>query len=138
MTSSAILLTSARAAMIGILGQFLLAGLSLFHDGELWAIHGILGGLIALPIAAAAVVVFRDSDRRDDRPAVLRLAAAYAVQLTLAGAGQASGVGAILALHVFNAAFVLGAAASLSERVSAGRSRRPDAAGEPEGAPERR
>ncbi|WP_181703666.1 DUF6220 domain-containing protein [Chthonobacter albigriseus] len=114
--------TAARVTPLGVMGQFLFAGLALFHDAAFWAFHGALGGLLALPIGIVLFAAYRQERHRTLlRPAGL-LAVAYLVQLTLAGLGQATDIGALLALHLVNAGLVLGAAANLAD-AAAGRGR---------------
>ena len=45
---------SVRILPIGILGQFLSAGIALFQDGGLWSLHATVGGALSLPVVALA------------------------------------------------------------------------------------
>lgn len=46
---------SAIAIPVGVLGQFLLAGMSLFVDARNWGLHGTLGMMLAIPFAIVAI-----------------------------------------------------------------------------------
>ena len=98
---------AAASVPLGILGQFLLAGLSLFVDAGTWEMHGALGSSLLLPIAAVAV---GPRIKREIRP--LRhwggaLAALYVLQVAFIIAAENLGSGLSQALHVFNAGLLL-------------------------------
>lgn len=92
---------------VAILGQFLLAGLSLFHDARLWAGHGILGSALALPVGMIAVATFIDRRALHLRLWALTQATLYVAQVGLILVGQSSGSGVLQALHAFNGALLL-------------------------------
>jgi hypothetical protein len=92
---------------VAVLGQFLLAGLSLFHDAQLWAGHGILGSVLAILIGIVAVVAFVDGDASHLRPHATVLVTIYVIQVVLIIVGQNTGSDILQALHVFNASLVL-------------------------------
>lgn len=87
--------------LVGIAGQFLLAGMSVFGAADAWGLHGLSGSVIALPVlgmlwlALAAPALHRF--RRD----AAILTGVYLVQVTLAGFGSALPL--VGALHPLNA-----------------------------------
>jgi vacuolar-type H+-ATPase subunit I/STV1 len=84
-----------------ILTQFLLAGLSHFHDTQLWAIHAILGTAIALPSGGIAVKAIISSYAPHLRVWALVQVGIYVSQVVLIIVGQNTGSGVLQALHVF-------------------------------------
>jgi len=90
-----------------VLGQFLLAGLSLFHDARSWAGHGILGSALALPIGIFAVATLTGSRVGHLRFWALAQATVYVVQVGLILVGQSAGSGILQALHASNGALLL-------------------------------
>lgn len=53
---------AARALPLGILAQFLSAGVALFGDPSLWGAHGAVGGALSLPVLAllgGAIAILR-------------------------------------------------------------------------------
>ncbi len=53
---------SARVLPLGVLGQFLGAGMALFRDGDLWDVHETLGLALVVPASllwGGALLVFR-------------------------------------------------------------------------------
>src|SRR5918995_2625542 len=71
-----------------ILAQFLLAGLSLFHDTQLWAAHAILGSALALPIGGVAFKAFISSYAPHLRDWALIQVGVYVGQVVLIIVGQ--------------------------------------------------
>jgi hypothetical protein len=91
----------ALLTLVGIAGQFLLAGLSIFGVADAWGAHGISGSLVALPVfgmlALALAVPVLNRFRRDAGI----LTGVYLVQVALAGLGSEFPI--IGALHPLNA-----------------------------------
>jgi hypothetical protein len=90
-----------------ILAQFLVAGLSLFHDAHLWAAHAILGSALALPIGGVAFKAFVSSYAPHLRGWALIQVGVYVGQVVLIIVGQNTGAGVLQALHVFNDGLLL-------------------------------
>ncbi|MEE1611349.1 DUF6220 domain-containing protein [Microvirga sp. CF3016] len=90
-----------------ILAQFLLAGLSLFHDTQLWAAHTILGSALALPIGGVAFKALVSSYAPHLRSWALVQVGIYVAQVVLIIVGQNTGSGVLQALHVFNGGLLL-------------------------------
>jgi hypothetical protein len=101
------LIASAAFNPVAILGQFLLAGLSLFHDADLWVGHGILGSAVALPVGIIAVTTCTDRRALHLRFWALAQATVYVTQVGLILVGQSSGSGVLQALHAVNGALLL-------------------------------
>jgi phosphoglycerol transferase MdoB-like AlkP superfamily enzyme len=85
-----------------ILAQSFLAGLAIFHDGAIWGQHGLLGGLISLPVLILAGLPWLTRDLRPLRWWGLALLLVYLVHILLAGAA-ANDMTFIAALHPPNA-----------------------------------
>lgn len=87
--------------LVGIAGQFVLAGMSIFGAADAWGLHGLSGGLIALPVLGmlglALAVPALHRFRRDAGI----LTTVYLVQVTLVGLGSSFPM--IGALHPLNA-----------------------------------
>ncbi len=90
-----------------ILTQFLLAGLSLFHDTQLWPVHAILGSALALPIGVVALNALISSDALHLRIWALAQVGIYVSQVVLIVVGQNTGSGLLQALHAFNGGLLL-------------------------------
>jgi len=90
-----------------ILAQFLLAGLSLFHDTQLWPAHVVLGSALALPIGVVAVGAIVSSVALHLRGWALVQVGIYVSQVVLIAVGQNTGTGLLQALHGFNGALLL-------------------------------
>lgn len=112
---------AARAVPVGILLQYLLAGLGLFHDGQFWNWHGGLGLLLLLPIAAMALAAWLGRAARPLRWWAGLLAALYLAQVVLIVAGQSSGSGILQALHPFNGGLMLAVSLVLLAKVERNR-----------------
>ncbi|MFZ0100595.1 MAG: DUF6220 domain-containing protein [Gemmobacter sp.] len=94
---------AARGLPIGLLSQFLSAGAALFRDGELWGLHGAVGGALSVPVLALAGGAFSLGRLRGFRWWAGLTLALYLAQIVLA-AGAAP---LPLSLHPFNAALLL-------------------------------
>lgn len=116
-------LHAARAVPVGILGQYLLAGLALFQDGAFWAGHGGLGTLLSLPIAAMALASWFGKAARPLRWWAGLLAGLYVLQIVLIVTGQTIGSGLLQALHPFNGGVMLVVALVLVAKVERSRAR---------------
>lgn len=101
---------SAAVVPIGILGQFLLAGMSLFVDAANWSLHGALGSLLVLPIGVVAVAPLFRRQVRALRHWGGALGILYLLQIALIVSAESFGSGLLQALHVFNAGLLLVAA----------------------------
>lgn len=104
---------TAWIVVIGLLGQFLLAGLALFTVFAGWGAHRALGMALLLPILTVLVTSFWTQAARPLRWWGLVLSVLYLVQVMLA-AVELEGV---KALHVFNAPLVLLAATVLLVKI---------------------
>ncbi|MGO4833316.1 DUF6220 domain-containing protein [Rhizobiaceae sp. 2RAB30] len=101
----------------GIVGQFLLAGLSLFVDAEIWGLHGILGTALVLAIGVIAIAPYTRSDIRPLRHWSTVLGFLYIVQIAFIATAGSYGSGLLRALHVFNAGLLLVAAAVIVAKI---------------------
>lgn len=108
---------AARLVPSGITGQFLLAGLGLFVDAELWGLHGMLGSALVLAIGATSVAPFIRSDIRPLRHWGAVLGILYILQIGFIAAAEGSGSGLLRALHVFNAGLLLVAASVIVAKI---------------------
>lgn len=108
---------AARLVPSGIGGQFLLAGLGLFVDADMWGVHGMLGSALALAIGVTAVAPFARHDIRPLRHWGAVLGALYLLQIALIIAAEGSGSGLLRALHVFNAGLLLAAATVIVAKI---------------------
>jgi hypothetical protein len=97
---------SAATVPPGILGQFMLAGLSLFVEARFQGMHESLGFLLAVPIGIVATAPFLRRDVKALRHWAGLLGILYLLQIVLA----ASGSGLAQAVHVLNAGLLLVAA----------------------------
>lgn len=113
----------ARAVPVGILLQYLLAGLGLFHDGRFWSWHGGLGLLLLLPITAMALAAWLGRAARPLRWWAGLLVALYLVQVALIAVGKSSGSGVLQALHPFNGGLMLAVSLVLLAKVERNRAR---------------
>lgn len=100
-------LLTVRVVPAGILLQYLLAGLGLFHDGLFLGWHSGLGMFLLLPIAAMAVAAWFGRQARSPRWWAGLLAILYGLQIGLIVVGQNSGSGILQALHPFNGGLML-------------------------------
>lgn len=100
----ALFVWSARLLPVALAGQFFLAGQSLFADLP-WSIHGMVGGLTGVPIVIMAIMACAIGYLRGYAWWACGALALYGVQIALA-----TGDVTMLALHPFNASFLLTAA----------------------------
>ncbi len=102
---------SAWLLPVGIGAQFLLAGQSLFN-GLPWNLHGMVGGLVALPVLALIIGASAIRYLRGFGWWAGVLAGLYVLQIGLAASGTAA-----LSLHPFNAALLLAASLVMLAKV---------------------
>lgn len=115
---------AARALPLGLLAQFLSAGVALFRDGEVWLLHAAVGGALSLPVLGlAGGALFVRRLRGFGWWAGLTLVL-YLVQVALAAGANPS----LLSLHPFNASLLLTASLVLLAKVER---RRHQSAGRP-------
>jgi hypothetical protein len=100
-----------------ILTQFLLAGLSLFHDRQLWAVHAILGSALAFPIGGIALKTIVSSYAPHLRVWALVQVGGYVGQVFLIIVGQNTGSGVLQALHTFNGGLLLLASFAIAQKI---------------------
>lgn len=100
----ALFVWSARLLPVALVGQFFLAGQSLFA-GLPWSLHGMLGGLAAVPILIMATMACAIGYLRGFAWWALGCLTLYGVQIVLATSSAT-----LLALHPFNASLLLTAA----------------------------
>ncbi len=98
---------SARLTFGLVLAQFALAGLALYASPALWAVHGIVGSCVLLPILALLVQSRKKQKFNHLRPGVWGLLALYLVQVAFAVLSERPEMLALRAAHVGNAALVL-------------------------------
>jgi len=107
---------SASLALLLVFSQFAWAGGALFVSPALWAVHGIAGFAVLLPLIAMLVQCRRLTPMAALRPAVWSLFALYLLQVMLAGAFSDGGFNGLRAVHATNAALVLCVAAYAAQR----------------------
>ncbi|WP_394199168.1 DUF6220 domain-containing protein [Litoreibacter albidus] len=107
----ALFVWSARLLPVALAGQFFLAGQSLFA-GLPWSLHGMLGGLAAVPILIMATMACAIGYLRGFAWWAFGGLALYGVQIALA-----TGSATMLALHPFNASLLLTAALVLLAKI---------------------
>lgn len=107
---------SAYALLIGLFGQFALAGLSLFTEVVLWETHIGLGFLLSVPIGALLMVMLRNPAHRPLRWWASAVAIFYCLQILWMILGD-DGPGLFKALHVANAPLLLMAAFVLAAKI---------------------
>lgn len=108
---------AARLVPAGIAGQFLLAGLGLFVDAEIWGLHGMLGMALVLAIGVTAIAPFARSAIRPLRHWGAVLGFLYILQIALIAMSESYGSGPPRALHVFNAGLLLVTAAVIVAKI---------------------
>ncbi|MCA1494195.1 hypothetical protein I6F11_25165 [Ensifer sp. NBAIM29] len=109
---------AARILPVGILGQFLSAGLALFRDSSLWGLHATLGGALSFPAASlVAGALFVSRLRGFGWWAGLTFLL-YLLQVILA----AGSMPLLLSFHPVNGAFLLAASLVLLANVERRRS----------------
>lgn len=102
--SLAPLLASSVVGGIGL--QVFLAGLTIFGGPADWGMHGMFGGMLALPILALGGMGLMPSGAAYRRPALF-LALLYVAQVMLVVVGQGLAVSWLAALHPVNALVML-------------------------------
>jgi hypothetical protein len=100
-SSGAVFSALVVVTLVGIAGQFVLAGLSVFGAAPAWDLHGVSGGLIALPVFGMLALSLAVPDLRPFRRDTGVLTVIYLLQVALAGLGSAYPL--IGALHPLNA-----------------------------------
>ncbi len=98
--------------IIGIGGQFYLAGMAVFGAGDGWGLHAMMGGLLSLPILLMLCLAFMAPALVDLRRPAGMLAGLYVVQVTLAAIGSA--IPYVGALHPLNGLAMDGVAIALA------------------------
>jgi hypothetical protein len=86
--------------LIGIAGQFLLAGASVFGAADAWGLHGLTGGLLAVPVLGMLSLALATRTLHHFRRDAGILTGVYLVQVILAGFGSEFPL--IGALHPLN------------------------------------
>lgn len=112
---------SARGLPIGILGQFLSAGIALFENGGAWGLHAAVGGILAAPVAALLGGSLLVRRLRGFGWWAGLVAILYLTQASLAAGSQST----LLSLHLLNGAILLSASLILLAKVERRRARRP-------------
>jgi hypothetical protein len=103
----------ALALPVAILVQVYLAGLAIFSDGSHWALHGAIGGAIAVPIIALVVMAWLSPPLRRHRLLTALLFGLYVLQFVFIIVGE--GWGFLHALHPANAVAITVAAVLLAK-----------------------
>lgn len=111
---------SAYALPAGLLGQFLLAGLALFSNGEMWGLHAAVGGLLSVPALALLGGSLALPRLRGFGWWAGLIVLLYGIQVALA----AGSVPAALSLHPFNGALLLSSSLILLAKVERRRAHR--------------
>lgn len=107
----------ARLLPVGILGQFVSAGLGLFMDGAMLDLHATTGFVLSLPVLALLAGTFVLPSLRFLVLWMAPVLVLYVVQIMLA----AGGGGLPLALHPANGALLLTAGLAFAAKVEAAR-----------------
>jgi hypothetical protein len=102
-------LFSARLLPVGILGQFLSAGLALFGGNNLWGLHAGIGGTLSLLVVALLAGAMLVPRLRGFGWWAGLTFVLYGTQVMLA----AGSVPVLISLHPLNGALLLGAASVL-------------------------
>ncbi|GGH63723.1 hypothetical protein GCM10011341_39070 [Frigidibacter albus] len=111
---------SAWALPLGLLAQFLSAGIALFRDGGMWGLHGAVGGALSLPVLALLAGALCIPRLRGFGWWAGLTAFLYLTQIALA-----AGAGPLLALHPANGALLLTSSLILLAKVERRRGARP-------------
>lgn len=106
-------IVAARILPLGILVQFLSAGVSLFGNSGLWGLHASFGGALILPAAALLVGALVIARLRGFGWWAGLAVLLYLIQVALA----AMAAPALLSLHPFNGALLLVASLVLTAKV---------------------
>ncbi|MEM5494705.1 DUF6220 domain-containing protein [Hoeflea sp. AS16] len=91
----------------GLVMQVYLAGLAVFGSPDGWAVHGMFGGSLAIPVIALACYGWFGADGKVYRRPASLLLLLYLLQLVLVGIGMETGMGWIAAFHPANALVML-------------------------------
>lgn len=101
------------ALVVGICGQFFLAGLSIFSDAALWSLHGAIGGGLSLPVIGLLALSLASRSAQRYRRRTVLLFCLYCLQILLVFLGRELGLAFVSALHPVNGLFMMGAAVGL-------------------------
>ena len=101
------------ALVVGICGQFFLAGLSIFSDAALWSLHRMIGGGLSLPVIALLMLSLASPSGQRYRRRTVLLFWLYCLQVLLVVLGRELGLAFVSALHPVNGLFMMGAAVGL-------------------------
>jgi hypothetical protein len=85
--SSAVFSGFAALTLVGIAGQFVLAGMSIFGAADAWGLHGLSGGLLVLPVLGMLGLALAVPALHRFRREAGILTVIYLVQVTLAALG---------------------------------------------------
>ncbi|HZH10316.1 MAG TPA: DUF6220 domain-containing protein [Microvirga sp.] len=99
-----------------IVTQLFLAGLAIFADGNLWELHGAVGGFTALPITGVLLMSILARSQRRLRGFSILTFSLYALQLLWLAIGETTGIDALRAVHAANAGLLLLSSAALAHR----------------------
>lgn len=108
------------ALVLGICGQFFLAGLSIFSDAAFWSLHGAIGGGLSLPVIGLLALSLASSPARRYRRSAVLLFCLYCLQVLLVILGRELGLAFVSALHPVNGLFMMGAAVGLMNEAFGG------------------
>ena len=101
------------ALLIGISGQFFLAGLSIFSDAVLWSLHRAIGGGLSLPVIGLLTLSLTMPSAKRYRRSAGLLFLLYCLQVLLVVLGRELGLAFVSALHPVNGLFMMGATVGL-------------------------
>ncbi len=90
----------AVVALVGIAGQFMLAGMSIFGAADAWGLHGLSGGLVSVPVLGMLGLALAMPGLHRFRRDAGMLTVVYLLQVTLAGLGSSFPL--LGALHPLN------------------------------------
>ncbi|PZU90300.1 MAG: hypothetical protein DI528_00150 [Shinella sp.] len=100
----------------GIGSQFYLAGMAVFGDGVDWGVHGIVGGVIILPILGMLTQAFMSPRLIAVRELTAVLATSYLLQIAVVVVGREVDMPLVAALHPTNGALMFGISVRLAFR----------------------
>lgn len=87
--------------LVGIAGQFVLAGMSIFGVADGWGLHKLLGGLLALPVIGMLCLALTAHALHPFRRDAAILMVVYLLQVLLAA--LRGDIPAVASLHPLNA-----------------------------------